>query len=134
MVSGFEIVFGSEAGNRFVGDKGDTEFVGGSGDDYFRGMSGGDILTGNGGKDTFAYLKIDTARGSVDTITDFQIGVDKLDMSDFAKGYANIADAVRFVDIGPGNTLVQGHLKTGWVDVAALAGVDIHDAGYGMLA
>ena len=70
--------------------------VGGSGDDRINGNQANNTFTGNGGKDTFILADhsgvipvttggtktvVDT---SVDTITDFETGVDKLDLTAFA--------------------------------------------------
>lgn len=124
-VSGFEIVIGNDADGRYQGaDKSSTWFVGGSGNDWFRGKAGDDRLTGGEGSDTFAYLKKDTVGGGVDTITDFQVGQDHLDMTDFLKGRQGGYDSnVRFVDAGE-DTVVQGLVNKQWVDVVVLDNVD----------
>jgi Ca2+-binding RTX toxin-like protein len=46
-------------------------------------MAGNDTLTGGGGSDRFVFL-----RGSIDTVTDFAVGVDKIVVSaaDFGGG------------------------------------------------
>jgi Ca2+-binding RTX toxin-like protein len=134
-VSGFEQVIAGNGGSHMMGDDAhDTIFVGGAGNDWMRGKAGSDTLTGGDGADTFAFLKKDTVGGGVDTITDFQVGVDHIDMADFGKGKGGIADAVRFTATDDGSTLVQGLVNKQWVDVVKLAGVDIHDAGYALLA
>jgi len=66
---------------------------GGSGADTINGRSGADTLTGNGGADTFSFTATagvnagGAAFGQADVITDFVIGVDKLQ-------FAGVADAV----------------------------------------
>jgi Ca2+-binding RTX toxin-like protein len=131
-VSGFETVIGGNSADKFTGDRNGQHFDGGAGNDWFRGKLGSDTLTGGAGADIFAFLKKDTAGGGVDTITDFQVGVDRLDMKDFLKGKASTANEVRFVD-GGSDTIVQGHIKGHWVDVVSLKGVDVHDVGYDIL-
>lgn len=67
-----------------VGDK----IVGGATNDVIHGDSGADTLTGGAGSDVFVYDSLNDALaprskgGAVDTITDFQNGTDKLDLSD----------------------------------------------------
>ncbi|VEP18082.1 hypothetical protein H1P_690002 [Hyella patelloides LEGE 07179] len=51
---------------------------GGNGDDLIRGDRGKDVLTGGEGTDTFIYNSLQD-RG--DTITDFQVGIDKINVS-----------------------------------------------------
>jgi serralysin len=52
--------------------------IGGGGNDRINGNSAANRLTGNGGEDTFIFVN----DGSVDTITDFVTGVDKIDLSE----------------------------------------------------
>lgn len=128
-INGFEQIFGGNAGTHFLGsDSGDTTFVGGAGNDWIRGKGGSDVLTGGDGADTFAYLKKDTAGGAHDTITDFHVGQDRLDMSDFLKGHTDYSQVVRIAD-GADGAHVQGLVNHQWVDVVTLAGVDAHDVG-----
>ncbi len=51
----------------------------GDGDDYVRSLKGEDILTGGGGADQFVYRAYDL--DAADTITDFEIGTDVIDLS-----------------------------------------------------
>ncbi len=128
-VSGFEQVIANGAGAHIMGDDSHgSAIVGGAGDDWMRGKAGDDVLTGGDGYDTFAYLKKDTAGGSVDTITDFKVGQDRLDMSDFLKGHADYADVVRLSASSDG-VMVQGKVHGVWTDVASLAGIDANDIG-----
>ncbi|RED49875.1 cadherin-like domain-containing protein [Aestuariispira insulae] len=65
-------------GNDFLfGNKGDDTLMGGDGDDEIKGGKGEDILTGGDGADTFIYDRISEAG---DHITDFESGVDVLDL------------------------------------------------------
>lgn len=132
-VSGFEIIIGTNGADKFMGDRNSTHLIGGSGDDWFRGKLGSDTLTGGDGRDTYAFLKKDTAGGATDTVTDFEIGTDRLDLRDFTKGKASTANEVRFLDAATGTT-VQGKIGAAWVDVVTLKGIDVHDVGYDILS
>lgn len=52
--------------------------IGGAGGDRLIGGIGNDTLTGNGGADTFVFTPTDLG---ANTITDFQDGTDRLDVS-----------------------------------------------------
>ena len=64
------------AGANFINGEGGADvLLGGGGNDVLNGGAGADRLTGGSGKDVFVFP--DTSR---DTITDFQHGVDKIDL------------------------------------------------------
>lgn len=129
-ISGFEVVIGNNAGDSFKGDQYAQSFSGGNGADWMRSMGGADTLSGGSGSDRFVFLKMD-ARGT-DTISDFELGVDKLGMADFLKGHDSLADSVRFVG-GADNTMVQGLVGGVWTDIVLLKGIDIADASHAVL-
>jgi Ca2+-binding RTX toxin-like protein len=70
------------------GGGGNDTLRGGDGDDGVWGGIGNDLLTGGAGADRFVFAAGDDA----DTITDFEDGIDKLDLSDF--GFASAAEAL----------------------------------------
>lgn len=90
---GFEGVRGSayndtlranNAGSRLEGAGGDDTMTGGSGADIIVGGAGSDRLTGGGGADRFVFnFTSESAWASTnrDTITDFQKGLDRIDLS-----------------------------------------------------
>jgi Ca2+-binding RTX toxin-like protein/beta-glucanase (GH16 family) len=87
---------------------GDT-LAGGAGADTINGSQGADKLSGGAGADTFAYKAMPWSAGK---ITDFQVGVDKLDISALYAGGYNGADPVadgyvRFESDGAGGTKVM---------------------------
>ncbi|MBL4543940.1 MAG: hypothetical protein JKP97_19525, partial [Rhodobacteraceae bacterium] len=71
-----------------VAGGGNDTLRGGDGDDGVWGGIGNDLLTGGAGADRFVFAAGDDA----DTITDFEDGIDKLDLSDF--GFASAAEAL----------------------------------------
>ncbi len=69
------------AGNDVLrGYGGDDTLLGGEGDDTLRGESGDDVLTGGAGSDIFAIRAGKWGEGA-DTITDFEIGIDTVDLN-----------------------------------------------------
>ncbi len=73
-VRGFENVVGSANADTIIGDQNDNVLNGGAGDD---------ILTGGAGADTFVF-ELGTG---FDTITDFQNGIDRIDVGDFGPDF-----------------------------------------------
>ena len=80
----------------------------GAGDDVLVGGGGGDGLLGGAGVDVFRYLAAsDSTTGAVDTIFDFQSGVDKLDLAAVRTGASDVLGTLAsggssfvFVDLG----------------------------------
>ena len=70
---GMENVIGGAHADTLSGDNGANVITGGG---------GADMLTGLGGADRFVYTSVlDSAPAAADTITDFQLGSDKIDLS-----------------------------------------------------
>jgi len=80
------VITGNNGPNAIVGYGGADTLIGGGGNDSLRGGTGSDRLTGGAGSDSFI---IDDA-ASRDTITDFQHGIDNIDLGWFV------------TDMGPG--------------------------------
>ena len=80
--SGDLVGTGNTLNNLLIGNSGANRLSGADGADVLIGDAGADTLTGGAGADTFRYLATaDTASGSGDYITDFQTGVDRLDLN-----------------------------------------------------
>ncbi|MCA0304296.1 MAG: M10 family metallopeptidase C-terminal domain-containing protein, partial [Proteobacteria bacterium] len=76
--SGNDSMTGGSGNDTMYGGSGNDTLSGGSGNDVLIGGYGADTLTGNSNNDTFRYLSVlDTN----DTITDFNQGSDKIDLS-----------------------------------------------------
>lgn len=80
--------------NVLTGNNGNNVLNGGAGDDRLFGAKGNDVMIGGDGKDVFV-LKM--AGAGTDTIKDFKLGVDNLDMHNVLKsvGAANTSDALK---------------------------------------
>lgn len=68
-----DVVIGTDVGDILNGSEGN---------DILIGLLGDDVLTGGKGEDIFKWLEFDTNMAHEDTVTDFEIGKDKLDISD----------------------------------------------------
>lgn len=76
--SGHDLLIGNQVSNQLIGNAGDDAFVGGDGVDYFTGGAGNDTF--------FAEINataVSSKQGaiSVDVVTDFRTGFDKIDLS-----------------------------------------------------
>ena len=69
-------VLGGEGSDLLIGGSGSESLDGGAGDDILVG-GGGDALTGGLGRDIFVYTEVS---GTVETITDFERGTDRIDL------------------------------------------------------
>jgi Ca2+-binding RTX toxin-like protein len=58
--------------------------IGGHGNDRINGNQANNRFTGNAGADTFVFARYGADDTSIDTITDFATGVDKIDLTEFA--------------------------------------------------
>jgi serralysin len=103
-----------------TGNAGDNKIVGnGAGDNVINGGGGSDTLTGGAGKDTFVFDSrnlISQVISGVDTITDFTIGKDKIQLSKLAFNTNLRTIAGNTV---AGNALVAGDFMTVTNDAAA---------------
>jgi Ca2+-binding RTX toxin-like protein len=74
---------GDDRNDLLVGRGGADTLSGGKGDDILIDSGGIDLLTGGAGADVFVLV----SDGRLDTITDFQPGIDRLDLSDWGRLY-----------------------------------------------
>lgn len=78
-----DVLKGKMGNDTIDGGDGDDALFGGTGDDILGGGQGEDVLKGGGGQDTFVFEQVN---GSVDTILDFRIGHDLIDLSGILSG------------------------------------------------
>ena len=106
--SGNDKLFGRAGDDHLFGSGGKDTILGGAGEDTIFGGQGKDHLAGGGDADVFGFLKHEHG---VDVITDFQPGVDKIDLSDFHTDFASLKfknsghDVV--VTVGSGKNAVE---------------------------
>ncbi len=113
-------------------------YYGGAGDDKIYSESGGDTVYGGDGTDEFRWYKKYVAVNHTDTIKDFTVGTDHLDMKDFLKGqytldgtyikapaYGQVVRLGATTDTaGHDATMVQALAGDGiWHDVVVLEGI-----------
>ncbi|NBT32392.1 MAG: calcium-binding protein, partial [Rhodobacteraceae bacterium] len=100
---GHDALFGGEgndairggAGNDAInGDAGKDNLFGDEGQDTINGGAGNDKLTGGADADTFVF----ELGGGSDVINDFEVGIDKIDLSDFALTAFDPAATYDYVD------------------------------------
>ncbi|WP_407833909.1 VCBS domain-containing protein [Vibrio rotiferianus] len=78
-----DIMLGQDGADTLNGAAGDDILMGGLGNDILIGGLGNDILTGGEGSDTFTFTNESlSSEASMDVIKDFNLGEDKLDLSD----------------------------------------------------
>ena len=81
--SGANALTGGVAGDQLSGGAGNDRLSGGAGRDILSDGAGEDVLTGGADADIFVM----TADGADDTIMDFEIGVDRIDLSQWGRLY-----------------------------------------------
>lgn len=98
---------GNDLNNRITGSQHENWLLGGAGDDILNGGGGRDVLFGEAGADVFVF-----ERGtSADVIGDFQVGVDRIDLSAFGLTWQDVLNSMHenggttAIDLGGGDPL-----------------------------
>ncbi len=112
---GDDTISGGEGDDRLFGGDGDDRLVGSAGNDILGGGDGTDKLTGASGRDIFIFTdsELGTTRvGEHDTITDFQQGTDKIDISALYDGitYGGLKNGA--LSGGAGNAYKVGYYSS----------------------
>ena len=123
--TGDDQVLGDDGADKIFGGAGDDTLQGGRDQDTIRGGDGNDeinggrladVLRGGAGADTFLYtFKQDSSTGASDTIQDFEVGIDVIDLSAVASGltfvgtaaFSGTGNEVRYDIAGNGKTFIQ---------------------------
>lgn len=115
-LNGSDDVINALGGDDIVrGLSGNDILRGGAGDDLLDGGLGDDILTGGSGRDKFVL----NAGEGVDTITDFEVGVDQIVL-----GNLSVSDVRLFTNDGLTDTLVLGNANELLGVIAGVQGLD----------
>lgn len=78
---GPDVVDAGNGKDLIMGQGGPDDLSGGNGKDILIGGAGPDVLTGGRGADVFVYSTANDASGHQETITDFDVAVDRIDLS-----------------------------------------------------
>ncbi|WP_375754049.1 retention module-containing protein [Vibrio sp. HN007] len=82
-------ISGGDGNDILIGGEGDDILLGGEGNDVLIGGLGSDQMTGGIGADTFAWSDASIDNGATDTITDFNLGEDKLHFGDLLQDHSS---------------------------------------------
>lgn len=124
---GDDLLRGEQGDDMLCGQDGNDTLEGGSGRDILEGGLGADVLTGGAQADVFVF---DLVNGGGDQVTDFQVGIDAINLvcpyGEMADGIT-LADAVTITNDG-GDAIItfdaDGAGSGGGVQVARLNGID----------
>lgn len=100
--TGMDIILGGDDNDTIDGGRWDDSISGGSGDDFIRGGRGLDVLSGGSGNDEFYFAKADVISSSQttqDSIYDFSLTDDVVNIADYLDGYTVGDDITDFLDI-----------------------------------
>jgi Ca2+-binding RTX toxin-like protein len=84
---GIDLLYGAAGSDTLIGGDGDDYLFGGSSNDTLNGGNGNDVLRGDGGNDTMTggagadTFSVDIREKGANTITDFQVGTDKIEVA-----------------------------------------------------
>jgi cysteinyl-tRNA synthetase, unknown class len=76
-----DLINGGEGNDSLFGDDDSDTLIGGAGDDRLTGDRGYDQLTGGAGRDVFVFENFTPKTLGRDTITDFEVGIDKIELN-----------------------------------------------------
>ena len=124
---GRDLLDGGGDDDVLLGQAGRDTLRGGAGDDLLNGGLHADVLEGGAGADRFQFDQLD---GDVDRVTDFEVGVDQLDLAPLLPGLSEgyqLSDYVRFTSTAEGTLIAVDPTGAGagFTDLALLEGVQI---------
>jgi Tol biopolymer transport system component len=125
--TGRDLLDGGRDNDVLLGQAGRDVLKGGLGDDVLNGGLHADILEGGAGADSFQFDQLD---GHLDRVTDFEVGLDRLDLAPLLPGLAEgyrLPDYVRFTSTAEGTLIAVDPTGAGagFTDLVLLEGVQI---------
>ena len=95
MNTGDDLAAGADGDNSIFGGDGNDTLFGDADDDFLYGGTGDDLLTGGADLDTFVFVE----NGGNDTIDDFEIDLDLIDLSAFNITFADLVFTANVITI-----------------------------------
>lgn len=119
--NGNDLLYGEANDDNLNGGAGNDFLDGGTGNDLLLGGAGNDVMTGGAGCDTFRFYAADVATYSVDQITDFTSGMDKIDLKQVNPGggrfnfigtqaFHNVVGELHYTVVN-GSAIVEGDIN-----------------------
>lgn len=125
-LGGNNTMYGEDGNDELVGGSDEDMLFGGEGNDYLNGSDGQDTLTGGSDEDVFSFFA--AYMNNKDTVTDFVIGEDRIDVfdlhnMDLAEG-ETLGDAMMVLDVNGGADVMALTTLHGWEVFAHFENVD----------
>jgi Ca2+-binding RTX toxin-like protein len=115
---------GLDGNDTLYGESGDDSLSGGAGNDSLIGGIGSDTLNGGVGADTFVFADL----ASVDTISDFKVGEDRIGLYKAGMGSLGAPGNLRAGAFWSGSDAVSGHDSTDRIIYNTSTGAVYYDA------
>ena len=119
--SGNDTLIGSAGNDVLIGDSGNDDIRGGTGNDQIVGGTGNDTLSGGAGDDTFVFAE----NSGSDTITDFAVGSDTIDLSLLPTTIAFDDLTIADLDDGSGVTITHNALGGGTITLEGVTSAQL---------
>ncbi|OXE35158.1 MAG: calcium-binding protein [Phenylobacterium zucineum] len=122
---GNDILIGGDGNDQLSGGCGADMLNGGAGADFLAGDAGADLLTGGNGADTFYFVSGDSTAAAMDTITDFTVGTDKLQLFGVKSTALNtVFDATIYATYSEAQAHATALITSGADDIVVFRGID----------
>lgn len=114
----FDFLYGGEGADHILGEAGPDYIYGGGGNDIIEGGEGDDSIYGNAGADIFYF----NSNSGVDVIEDFELGVDKINLS----GISGASFSSLNITQGSPNHLSDFNLRTSESTIITVGGAKLY--------